>query len=41
MAPLHHHLEKKGMYETKIVAIYIIITVILGIITMLLTSILS
>ena len=29
MAPLHHHFEKKGSYETKIVAIYIIITMIM------------
>ena len=33
MAPLHHHFEKKGSYETKIVAIYIIITIILCVIT--------
>ena len=38
MAPLHHHFEKKGMYETKIVAIYIIITAILGVTTILITS---
>ena len=31
MAPYHHHLEKKGMYETKIVSIYIIITFIISI----------
>ena len=31
MAPYHHHLEKKGMYETKIVSIYIIITLIISI----------
>ena len=30
MAPYHHHLEKKGMNETKIVAIYIIITALIG-----------
>lgn len=28
MAPLHHHFEKKGVNETKIVAIYIIVTII-------------
>jgi len=28
MAPLHHHFEKKGVFETKIVAIYTIITVV-------------
>ncbi len=33
MAPLHHHFEKKGCYETKIVAIYIIITIILCVLT--------
>ena len=32
MAPFHHHLEKKGMYETKIVVIYIVITIIVGVI---------
>ncbi len=26
MAPLHHHFEKKGMHETKIVAIYIVVS---------------
>ena len=30
MAPLHHHFEKKGCYETKIVTIYIIITLLVG-----------
>lgn len=35
MAPLHHHFEKKGMNETKIVAIYIIITAIIAVITIL------
>ncbi len=32
MAPFHHHLEKKGMHETKIVAIYIIMTIMVGVI---------
>ena len=32
MAPFHHHLEKKGMNETKIVSVYIIITLIVGVI---------
>ncbi len=36
MAPLHHHFEKKGCYETKIVAIYIIITIVLGVTTIML-----
>ena len=31
MAPFHHHLEKKGMYESKIVTIYIIITTMLSV----------
>lgn len=31
MAPFHHHLQHKGMYETKIVIIYIVITLILAI----------
>ncbi len=31
MAPFHHHLEKKGMHETKIVAIYIIVTIMVGV----------
>ncbi|MBR4003525.1 MAG: phospho-N-acetylmuramoyl-pentapeptide-transferase [Clostridia bacterium] len=30
MAPFHHHLQLKGMYETKIVFIYIVITIILA-----------
>lgn len=32
MAPYHHHLEKKGMNETKIVSVYIIITIIVGVV---------
>ena len=31
MAPLHHHFEKKGMNETRIAVIYIIITFIIGV----------
>ena len=30
MAPLHHHFEKKGMYETRIVTIYITITTVVS-----------
>jgi len=30
MAPLHHHFEKKGANENRIVTIYIIVTMILG-----------
>lgn len=32
MAPYHHHLEKKGMHETKIVCVYIVVTIIVGVI---------
>lgn len=31
MAPFHHHLEKKSIHENRIVAIYIIITLIIGV----------
>lgn len=31
MAPLHHHFEQLGVHETKVVAIYIIVTVLLGV----------
>lgn len=31
MAPLHHHFEGLGVHENRIVAIYIVITVVLGI----------
>lgn len=34
MAPLHHHFEKKGMHEVKIVTMYIIISVIISILTL-------
>ncbi|MBE5745943.1 MAG: phospho-N-acetylmuramoyl-pentapeptide-transferase [Clostridiales bacterium] len=40
MAPFHHHLEKKGMHETKIVCVYIIITIIVGVVCELLQLIL-
>ncbi len=36
MAPLHHHFEKKGMHENKIVIVYIVITILLVSITTLL-----
>lgn len=36
MAPLHHHFEKKGVNETKIVAIYIIVTIVASVIAVLL-----
>ncbi len=31
MAPLHHHFEKKGVHENRIVVIYIFITMVIGI----------
>lgn len=34
MAPLHHHFEKKGIKESKIVSCYTIITIIFGIIAL-------
>ena len=40
MAPFHHHLEHKGMYETKIVFIYIVVTFILGLSTVFVLSLL-
>ncbi len=36
MAPLHHHFEKKGVHETKIVAIYIIISIVMSMFAILL-----
>ncbi len=36
MAPFHHHLERKGMHETKIVGIYVFITLVLCLITIML-----
>lgn len=33
MAPLHHHFEKKGIKESKIVSYYTIITIVFGAIT--------
>lgn len=41
MAPLHHHFEKKGVHENKIVIVYIIITILIGVITYALTSLLG
>jgi len=35
MAPFHHHLEKGGMHESKIVAVYAVITIIMGIVLVL------
>ena len=41
MAPLHHHFEKKGMNETRIAVIYIVVTTILGVGCILLTLLLN
>ncbi len=41
MAPFHHHLEKKGLKETKIVAIYTITTLILSVLSIFLSLILN
>lgn len=38
MAPLHHHFEIKGVHETKIVSVYMIITVVLCLLTLLALS---
>lgn len=35
MAPLHHHFEKKGVHEVRIVVCYCVITVIIGLATLL------
>ena len=35
MAPLHHHFEKKGVHETKIVTIYSVVTLLVGLFTLL------
>ncbi len=35
MAPLHHHLEMKGLNESKIVSLYSVITVAVGAVTLL------
>ena len=41
MAPLHHHFEKKGIHENKIVIVYIIITILVGVITYVTTKVIS
>ena len=37
MAPMHHHFEKKGVNETKIVAIYIIVTIVASVLAVILS----
>ena len=39
MAPLHHHFELKGNHETKVTAMYVIITVILCLVALLMVKI--
>lgn len=39
MAPLHHHFELKGNHETKVTAMYVIVTIILCLVTMLMVKI--
>lgn len=39
MAPLHHHFELKGNHETKVTSMYVIVTIILCLITMLMVKI--
>lgn len=41
MAPLHHHFEKKGIHENKIVIVYIIITILVGVITYVISKVVS
>lgn len=35
MAPYHHHLEKKGLSEAKICAIYAVVSIVMGIVSIL------
>lgn len=39
MAPLHHHFEKRGIHENKIVVIYIVMTILIAVVTYILTAI--
>lgn len=39
MAPLHHHFEKKGFKETKIVSLYMITTAVVSIFVILITAV--
>jgi phospho-N-acetylmuramoyl-pentapeptide-transferase len=34
MSPLHHHFQKMGMHEAKIVSRFIIVSIMLAVITM-------
>ena len=33
MSPLHHHYQKKGMHESKIAVRFWIVTILLGVLT--------
>jgi phospho-N-acetylmuramoyl-pentapeptide-transferase len=35
MAPIHHHFQKKGMHESKIVARFLIIAIVLAVVSVL------
>ena len=35
MAPLHHHFEKKGVHEVRITVCYSVITLLVGVATLL------
>ena len=35
MAPFHHHLERKGIHENKIVTGYTLVTLFVGVATLL------
>ena len=37
MAPFHHHLERKGWHENKIVSLYTAITFLMGVVTLIIT----
>jgi phospho-N-acetylmuramoyl-pentapeptide-transferase len=41
MAPYHHHLEKKGIHESKIVVIYIVITIVISVASILTTLLIN
>ncbi len=41
MAPLHHHLERCGMHENKIVTLYTLITFLMGAVTLVLILVLN
>ena len=38
MAPLHHHFERKGIHENRIVTVYSSVTAAVGILTVIITA---